>query len=212
MTESRGNPQPNEKQTIDAITAALGVGASAQATATSLSPLIGIPVPNLLPLLIIAMSRPMATRTSTLPSARALGATQKIEPVYRAQYVHAASQRLAAGLKMGKSRSDLLAAERRYFNQHIEAVGKRRAVAGAVDKAAQRWGDDLGWYAKMDSITSEECRDANGKNFRASEMPPIGYPGAVHPHCRCKPGKKHRTTATVYGVKTDQQRGNRKTA
>jgi hypothetical protein len=30
-----------------------------------------------------------------------------------------------------------------------------------------------------------ECRWANGRNYRADQMPVIGFPGAVHARCRC---------------------------
>jgi uncharacterized protein with gpF-like domain len=57
-----------------------------------------------------------------------------------------------------------------------------------VDTAVMQVGLLLGWNTVIDSHTSPECLAANGHNFRADHMPKIGYPGAVHPHCRCYAG------------------------
>ncbi len=192
--------QPSEGEAITIIAGALAVGASAQTTANTLAPLIGVPVPSLLPILLIATSRPIPHfRVPTLPSATASAENAKMEATYRAHYVYAALQRVH-GL-VGPDLQAALAREQTYFNQHIEATRNRRKASAAVDQAASRYGDELGWYAKMDSITSAECRAANGKNFSASRMPAIGYPGMVHPNCRCHAGRKHATSQTVYAVK-----------
>lgn len=193
----------SEAEAIAIIAGALALGATAQATATSLSPLIGVPVPSLLPILILAMSRPVNFGIATLPSATASSESSRLEATYRAHYVYAASRRLA-GLT-GEKRQKALQAERRYFNQHMEASANRKESASAVDKASQRYGNELGWYAKMDSITSAECRAAHGKNFSVTRIPAIGWPGSVHPNCRCRAGKKHATSQTVYGVQPDRK-------
>ena len=57
-----------------------------------------------------------------------------------------------------------------------------------VDMATMTYGLLLGWHTVIDKRTSAECYWANGQNFHADQMPAIGYPGAVHPHCRCYPG------------------------
>lgn len=197
--QARKKKQPTEAEAIAIIAGALAIGASAQATATSLSPQLGIPVPVLLPILTIAMSRPVNYGIVTIPSASASVESSDLESVYRAHYVYAASQRLL-GLS-GQPLAEALAREQRYFNQHVEAAANRKKSANQVDKAASRYGSELGWYARMDSITSEECKEANGKNFSATRIPAIGWPGSVHPHCRCKAGKKHATSQTVYSIK-----------
>lgn len=183
------------------IAGALAVGASAQATATLLAGPVGIPVATLLPILKIALSRPMSYNVSPLGSKTATGESSQLEYSYRAAYVLSASRRLQAASP--STRRETLARERRYFNAHLDATKNRRDVAAQVDKAAQRYGDQLGWYAKMDSRTSAECRKANGKNFTVGKRPEIGYPGAVHPHCRCKAGKPHATSQTVYNIKSE---------
>lgn len=192
--------QPTQAQAIAIIAGALAVGASAQATANALTKPLGIPVPSLLTILLIAMSRPIPHfGVPTLPSATASAENAKMEATYRAHYVYAALQR-TLGL-VGEKLQEALAREQTYFNQHVDATKNRRQATAQVDRAAARFGDDLGWYAKMDSITSAECKDANGKNFSATRMPAIGYPGMVHPNCRCRAGRKHATSQTVYSVK-----------
>jgi SPP1 gp7 family putative phage head morphogenesis protein len=191
--------RPTDAEVLVIIAGALAMGASAKATAATLSPLIGIPAADLLPLLIIAMARPIIYGVTTIPSATASAESSALEPTYRAQYVLAAARRLS-GLE-GEEREEALRREQRYFNLHIQAVANRRQSAANVDKARARYGNELGWYAKMDSRTSAECREANGKNFSATRIPPIGWPGSVHPHCRCKAGKRHATSVTVYTIK-----------
>lgn len=190
---------------IAAIAGALVIGASAQATATTLSPVVGIPVPSLLPVLLIAMSKPTTYGIATMPSASASSEAQRLEGTYRAQYVLVASRRMRDGLRAGIPRETLLQRERTYFDQHIAAVARRRDTAAKVDAAAKRHGDLLGWYAVLDNRTSRECREAHGKNFNASVRPAIGYPGSVHLHCRCRPGKAHSTSKTVYSVKPEER-------
>lgn len=198
----------SDEEIVAIIAAALVIGASAKATATKLSPLVGIPVEALLPVVVIGLSKPMkysgpVVRNATV-NAPATENYSNLEYTYRAQYILAASRRVAAASRMGK-REQALQAEQRYFNQHLQATENRHRAATQVDKERIRHGDTLGWYAKMDSITSAECKAANGRNFQASKIPPIGYPGAVHPHCRCRAGKAHATSRTVYDIKPDRR-------
>jgi hypothetical protein len=201
MTDQQG---PTEAEAVAMIAGALAIGASAQATAATLSPHLGIPVSILLPLVLLAQSKPVTYGVATRSPETASAQASALEGTYRAQYVHAASRRAAAGVASGVPRETVLSNERRYFNLHLEAMANRKRTAAAVDKAARTYGDELGWYAKMDPRTTEECRQANGKNFFASKMPSIGYPGAVHLYCRCKPGRKHPTSHTVYGIKVKE--------
>lgn len=114
----------------------------------------------------------------------------------RAQFVVSAGKRLAGDIRQARAQGkpvsaallDGLARERRYYSMHVAAMWNRATAAGKTDMAALEHGDLLGWLAVMnDRKTSPECRAASGKNFRASAMPKIGYPGSVHPHCRCMP-------------------------
>jgi len=193
--KARKPPPPQELSQAEIITiiaGALALEKAPRPTAETLAPLIGVPVGVLTAVLIIAMSRPIRYGVTVIPSATASAESQALEPHYRALYVWNAVQRLLGG-------GDL-AAEKRYFNQHMEAVAKRRKSASAVDKARARYGDELGWHARMDSRTSPECREANGKNFSATRIPAIGFPGGVHPNCRCRAGRKFATSETVYKI------------
>lgn len=193
--------QQSDAALIAAIAGALAIGASAQATATALSPVIGIPVPSLLSVLVIAMSKPTTYGIATLPSASALSESQGLEATYRAQYILAASRRVQEAVRRGVPRRDALARERVYFRQHLGAVANRLKAARQVDTAANSYGPVLGWHAVLDGRTSAECREAHGRNFNVSDRPAIGYPGSVHLYCRCKAGKPFATSKTVYSVK-----------
>lgn len=121
--------------------------------------------------------------------------TSRMNAARRAQYVVAASKRVLGAARQARARNesvvdavrDQLARERKFYAMHQQAIWNRTTAAGKVDMAAMEHGPLLGWLAKLDSHTSAECRDASGKNFYASRMPDIGYPGAVHLQCRCEP-------------------------
>lgn len=116
--------------------------------------------------------------------------------IRRAQFALNASKRLTRDVFDARARGEGIrtalaagmARERRYFGQHRDAIWQRSMAAMNVDMAARDYGDLLGWRTVLDSRTSADCRAANGKNFYASSPPLIGYPGSVHPHCRCYAG------------------------
>lgn len=199
--------QRTDEEIIAVIAGALAIGAAVNTTAATLAPIVGVPLGTLAMILKIAMSKSVKYGPSPdtgVPSAATESA--RLEPYYRAQYVLAASRRAQVAIKQGGVSVDEAAeTERRYFGQHLEAVLNRAKAAGKVDAAAKRYGDVIGWYARLDNRTSPECRAANGKNFNASVRPAIGYPGAVHTHCRCRPGKPHKTKNTVYSVKLNRR-------
>lgn len=112
----------------------------------------------------------------------------RLAAAYRAWYIVNAVERLERAERQGPAelaRAEEL--EARYFSLHLRAVNNRLASARAIDQAAKWYGPRLGWKAMMDGRTTAECRAANGKNFRADREPLIGWPGSVHPHCRCVP-------------------------
>jgi hypothetical protein len=117
----------------------------------------------------------------------------------RAQFLVACSRRLEDSIREGDARgldpeavlNAAVARERRYLAQHAEAIWGRTMAGARVDSAASLYGPLLGWNTVLDSHTSAECKAADGKNFQADRVPVIGYPGAVHPHCRCYPGPPH---------------------
>jgi len=113
----------------------------------------------------------------------------------RAQYVVAATKRIQAAVAEARAKgvpedeafAAALAQEQRYYELHLDAMQNRADAAATTDLAARKYGDLLGWLAKKDDRTSAECFAASGKNYYASHMPDIGFPGAVHPSCRCRP-------------------------
>jgi hypothetical protein len=120
----------------------------------------------------------------------------RLNLIRRAQYVVAASLRLHNDVTGAVSRGenpvtallDGVERERRYYAQHLLAGWNRMNAAAGVDTMVMQVGLLLGWNTVIDRRTSPECLAANGHNFRADHMPKIGYPGAVHPHCRCYAG------------------------
>lgn len=119
----------------------------------------------------------------------------RLNQVRRAQMFLSMARRLTTDIRSAHSegRSELRALldgverERRYFGMHRDAMWSRAKAAMAVDMAALEHGMLLGWHAHDDDRTTPDCRDADGKNFRADAMPLIGFPGAVHVKCRCTP-------------------------
>jgi hypothetical protein len=137
----------------------------------------------------------------------ALAATLAGEPAYRAAFLLNSARRVqnavdAArlnGQDEAQARIDAATTERRHAAAHEAAVENRRRAAQAVDAAARnggRMGTDanglpamlVGWYSRHDSKVSPECLAADGTVFPVNRPPAIGWPGAVHPHCRCRPG------------------------
>jgi hypothetical protein len=118
-------------------------------------------------------------------------ATARQNMLRRAQFVLSSARRITATASQGSSLESAAAAERTYFSQHLMALWNRAKAASQVDSAAGSYGEVLGWYTVRDRRTSAECRHANGKNFSVLAMPLIGWPGAVHPHCRCYPGRPY---------------------
>lgn len=89
--------------------------------------------------------------------------------------------------------------ERRWFAAHRKMQDKRLAAARAVDIAAAIYGQRIGWWAIPDNQpASEACQRAHGHDFLAGHPPHVGkgrtYPGAVHPHCVCRPGPPFHTS------------------
>ena len=84
-----------------------------------------------------------------------------------------------------------VARERGYYGQQLIAGWNREKAGAAVDSASMEHGRVLGWHTVIDARTSPECLRAAGHNFNADQMPAIGYPGMVHPNCRCFPGRPY---------------------
>lgn len=200
MVATKTKPTTDE-QKVAFIAAALAIGASNEDTASQLAKPLELSALAIGIALLMAMSKPTRYPGAPLDVNDSASATSSnLEPYFRAAYVLNAARRIERGLRRGISREELLRKERVYFQQHIDAASKRRDAASAVDAAVAKHGLELGWYSKLDSRTTAECRAAHGKNFNALIRPPIGYPGSVHRFCRCKPGPKFRTSETVYSI------------
>lgn len=115
-------------------------------------------------------------------------ANRNAEVTYRAAYLINAARRIHRDLRAGKSLHGAMTRERVNWVRHLDARDKRAVAAGDVDAVGKAFGQVLGWYAVGDERTSAECRLADGHNFVVGSRPVIGYPGTVHPNCRCRPG------------------------
>lgn len=127
----------------------------------------------------------------------------------RAAYLVVAAQRVTRAHEGGDlALVRALIAERRFLDQHIEASMGRVEAAQQVEFALRTVGRGvmLGWEAVLDERTSGECRRADGRNFDASRIPPIGYPGTVHPHCRCRAVAPFATSLRVEDIAPDPTR------
>ena len=187
--------QPSDDDLAAAAAAALATAISADAAAAALSVLYaraGIVGPALQGALQIVMSMPPEATGIAGP---ATAQVAYLNQVRRGQMVLSIGRRLTGDMRDARSNGEstlraLLGGvdrERRYFGMHRDAIWSRSKAAMAVDMAALEHGLLLGWHAHDDDRTTPDCRDADGKNFRADSMPLIGFPGAVHAKCRCEP-------------------------
>jgi hypothetical protein len=132
--------------------------------------------------------------TGTIGSASE--ATSRMNAARRAQYVVAASKRVADAAQEARSKGESVTAamdaqverERRFYFLHQRAMWSRATAAGRIDMEAAVHGGLLGWYARRDSRTTPECLRADHCNFYVSDPPDIGLPGVVHVGCRCVAG------------------------
>lgn len=171
----------------EAVLAVLAVGAPVAATAASLAAILGVTVAVALAFLSALGAEVLATFKRASTAGRpgtAAGIAARANLRYRAAFIINAIRRVAAA----PDKKAAIAREMDFFKAHLKAGQRRVLVGKRVDVARKRYGSLLGWYAKMDARTSAECRAANGRNFLALEPPVIGYPGGVHPNCRCVPG------------------------
>lgn len=185
---------PQEINVVTAIVALLAIGVSVQALtpkiATLLKPL-GISLTAVEVALRIAMSAPVQPRSAKgLDSAE--GQTLATEATYRATYIVESARRIQQGLNQKTPIRQIIQQERVWFEKHREAQNRRLSAAQQVDLAGRKYGRLVGWYARRDSRTTQECLMAHGRNFYIDERPRIGYPGTVHPNCRCVAGPPHR--------------------
>ncbi len=151
----------------------------------------------------------------------AVQATHRVNLIRRAAYYRAAAHRLTTATMLGPAQTErALVVERNYLKQHLAAVARREVVAAAVAATARQqareakrsgstWNGLLGWYATIDELTSPECRRANRRNFDPRHVPAIGFPGAVHPSCRCVPGPPIPGAPRVERLRPERTTGQR---
>jgi len=113
--------------------------------------------------------------------------TRATEGAIRAAYLLGAARRIEVDLRAGRTVGAAVTAERPYLIAHLQAGKNRLDSARAVDQAAAVHGPLLGWKAVLDRRTDPQCLAANRHNFLANTPPLIGWPGTVHPSCRCTP-------------------------
>lgn len=192
-------PPPPDDGLVLAIAAVLITAVSADAVMSAITPQLaafGIYSPAMRGAVSVVMSFPPEQIGVAGPASFA---TSRQNLLRRAQFVVAASRRITADIRQARSSdamlsqvlSDSITRERRYYGQHLQAIWNRATAAAQADMAALSYGNVLGWNTVRDSRTSAECRAADGANFSVQAMPLIGWPGAVHPHCRCYPGPPH---------------------
>ncbi len=78
--------------------------------------------------------------------------------------------------------------EKLFFRAHQKMRDKRLAAAEMIDAARYVYGDVLGWYLGPLENHCPICLGAEGKNFKSSRRPGIGWPSSAHPNCDCSPG------------------------
>jgi hypothetical protein len=146
----------------------------------------------------------------------------RVNLMRRASYLVQAARRLTTGWRRSRKGGDpdVLRAvwqrELRFLQQHLEAHIKRARAAREVARVTREAletevpvaGDMLprglvGWKATIDDRTTPDCRRADGRNFDPTKVPAIGFPGTVHPHCRCKPVAPYRTDLRVEALRPD---------
>lgn len=202
---------PADTALIAALAAELATALTPMAVLTKLLPSFRtsqVQPASMLAVLDMVMSFP-PEKTGVAGSASL--ATSRENALRRAQFALAAGRRVTSDLIDARSHgqpvkqalAESIIRERRYFGQHLDAMWNRARAAAQVDMAAMTWGDLLGWNTVLDQRTSAECRAADGRNFAVTARPLIGWPGAVHPHCRCYPGPPRmgaRMLASAQGV------------
>lgn len=203
--------QPTSPQAIsDQLAAALAGGLTLAGATAILSNLAGAGLVNVVKALaadkgrlagMLAIPRvPLAQAGETSKArVRRLGAQAAVKA--RAGYLTAAVGRLSAAYATGDPAviKDAVDTERRYAIGHNAATaGRKRATSNVAKMIGKRVPDSagellLGWYTHLSDATCARCRAAGGTNFDALSVPPIGWPGMVHPHDHCLPGPPHNT-------------------
>jgi SPP1 gp7 family putative phage head morphogenesis protein len=194
------SPAEQEQRALHELVIALGYAQTAEVVMGSLEEISGVSKAAIKLLFEIPQVRSVIRLAPKSGAHTAVLAMNRLNLIRRAAYLISAARRLTVAARGGpNSIARALVTERRWLQQHLAASAQRDIVANGVAsvarqqaKAAKQAGTDwnglLGWYAVGDARTSPECRAANGRNFDPRKVPLIGFPGAVHPGCRCTSG------------------------
>lgn len=196
MTAQTRDDQKTERQVAELLAAALAAGASTAVLAALLLRLPRSTAAVVKAVVKVSYLHVRVRRDRSRTTARA--ATRADMPRYSAWYLINAAKRVQHGVDGGATLPEALRAERRWARLHVQMQMRRRKVAQQVDDThAAVGGQLLGWVAMDDSRTSPDCRAAGGHNFDPTRPPVIGYPGSVHPQCRCFAGPPYPGAKTV---------------
>lgn len=202
-------PVEQERSDLEQLVTALAYAQSAKVVQDALALLPGVVLDAVRLLFTIPQLQGALRLAPTTGAHAAVQATYRRNLVRRASYLAQAARRVSTSLLRGRDAAlSALDAERRYLEQHLRADAQRTVAANQVAAQARTlareakrdgstWNGLLGWHAVMDERTSAECRRANGRNFDPTRLPLIGYPGSVHPECRCRPGPPFATDKRV---------------
>jgi hypothetical protein len=212
MTQPQAEAPPNvpPQDEVERILGLLVAGASVAVVLSALGGMVGVGAAGAKALGQFGQLKQLLDLPGPSANAGPVVMTQHLSNLRRrAAYVVNAARRFGTAAVREKSNPGsiqrALQAEGRYLQQHLSATKKRNEAAtltqAELNKRSLPKGANglLGWNAVLDNRTSAECRRANGKNFYPLQPPAIGLPGAVHDHCRCRPGPPHPTNQMVGG-------------
>lgn len=183
-------PEEPDPPTAEILTVLL-LGMSAAETIQALSTLTQSPATvaaAFLKLVPLAKLR-LFIAGANLPRTGVRAVMRRHESTLLATHVYRSIRRMTSRLDDHLPVPQVLSQERRYWEQYVHARNNRHQVAAVVEEQVHRHGLTLGWHATLDALTSDDCRVAHGCNFDATKIPLVGWPGAAHPTCRCRPGK-----------------------
>jgi hypothetical protein len=170
------------------------------------------------PELVDAVSRLLALKSSDTATSFAIAKTmgykagpQAVQAMLKMQgprpsnpydvaFLILGAQRIQSAMSKGVPTEQAVVTEATYDKMHDKANAARTRATAQAKSVVRSQGPIVGWYAHYDSKTSPECRLANGNNFDAMEGTLIGYPGSVHPYCRCWTGPPHANGQWVNDV------------
>ncbi len=183
--EQQQDDQGATADEVEAILAVLALGYAADKIAGALAAVLKVPLKIVTAFLSALGAEALASFTRPTGdgvSARSLA--KKANLRYRCAFIINALRRIAKAPDWKTA----LKREISFWKAHTKASARRMTVARRIDASRKLYGDLLGWYATLDNRTDPACRAADHRNFHALQPPVIGYPGSVHPRCRCLPG------------------------